>query len=101
MFVTDFGKKASIYVYIDQSGIINNRGVLIKQLNDYKYYIFISRFLQNNIKLNSKYGHDNISIKMIQNVAILLSFPLKIIFESPLKSFNFSDSIGRIKFKKF
>ena len=101
MFVTDFRKKASIFniFFAEQCNIFNN-GSVLPEINykTHKRLLIITISTENLTRMikdlnpNKAHGHDNISIKMIQVCGDSIIPPLKIIFESAIKSGNFPDS---------
>ena len=101
MFVTDFRKKASIFniFFAEQCNIFNN-GSVLPEINykTHKRLLNITISTENltrmikDINPNKAHGHDNISIKMIQICGDSIIPPLKIIFESAIKSGHFPDS---------
>ena len=101
MFVTDFRKKASIFniFFAEQCNIFNN-GSVLPEINykTHKRLLNITISTENLTRMikdlnpNKAHGHDNISIKMIQICGDSIIPPLKIIFESAIKSGHFPDS---------
>ena len=101
MFVTDFRKKASIFniFFAEQCSIFYN-GSVLPGIN-YKIHKRLTNITILNEDLfriikdlnpNKAHGHDNISIKMIQICGDSIIPPLKMIFESAIKSSYFPDS---------
>ena len=101
MFVTDFRKKASIFniFFAEQCSIFDN-GSVLPGIN-YKTHKRLTNITISNEDLsriikdlnpNKAHGHDNISIKMIQICGNSIIPPLKMIFESAIKSSCFPDS---------
>ena len=100
-FETDFRKKASIFnMFVsDQCSIFNNGSVRpeisYKTNKRITNIIFsspdLSRIIQE-LNPNKAHGHDNISIKMIQICGDSIIPPLKVIFESAIRSNYFPDS---------
>ena len=101
IFVTDFGKKATLFntFFAKQCSIIDNASTI--PLVHYKTnqrlidITFSSSELSKIIKdlnPNKGHGHDNISIKMIHLCGDSIVTPLKIIFESAIRSGYFPDT---------
>ena len=100
-FETDFKKKAGIFnvFFADQCNIFNN-GSIIPEIN-YKTnkrkmditfsFLELSKIIKD-LNPNKAHGHDNISIKMIQMCGNSIIAPLKLLFESAIKSGHFPDS---------
>ena len=100
-FETDFGKKAGIFnvFFANQCSIINNGSTLpaisYKTNKRLRNLIISSQDLCKiikNLNPNKAHGHDNISIKMVQICGDSIIPPLKMIFESAIKSSHFPDS---------
>ena len=101
IFETDFRKKASIFniFFADQCSVFNNESVLpgvsFKTNKRIKNIEISSSNLSRIIKHlnpNKAHGHDNISIKMIQICGDSIIPPLKLIFESAIRSSHFPDA---------
>ena len=100
-FETDFIKKAGIFnvFFADQCTIFNNGSTLPDiryKTNERKMDIFfsfsdLSKIIKN-LNPNKAHGHDNISIKMIQICGDSIISPLKLLFESAIRSGHFPDS---------
>ena len=99
-FVTDFTKKASIFntYFATQCNIIDNGSIIPelryktnKRLSDITFSSSDISNIIKNLNPNKGHGHDNISIKMIHLCGDSIVTPLKIIFESAVRSGNFPD----------
>ena len=100
-FVTNFAEKAGIFnaFFANQCNILENNSI-IPELN-YKTNMRISNIVLTSADLskiikemnpNKAHGHDNISIKMIQLSGNSIIYPLKLIFETAIRSNQFPDS---------
>ena len=101
IFETDYKKKAAIFntFFAKQCNIIDNGSVLPeivfkseKRLTDITFSSLDLSKIIKDLNSNKAHGHDNISIKMIQICGDSIIPPLKMIFESAIRSGHFPDS---------
>ena len=101
IFETDFQKKAGIFnvFFANQCNIFKNESTIPevsyrtnKRTVDITFsFSDLSKIIKN-LNPNKAHGHDNISIKMIQICGESIIHPLKLLFESAIRSGHFPDT---------
>ena len=100
-FIVNVVEKASMFntYFAEQCNILKTNSVIPevryrsnKHLNDITFTSSDLSKIINDLNTNKAHGHDNISIKMIKMCGDTIITPLKLIFESAIKSGVFPDS---------